>query len=125
MRVGRQHGALVGAAGDGGGRREQPDPAGSAARDRELGGRSDDADHVERAAASLHVLLERPERSRAGGVARDDQQLRAGSEEMLGDLDREATQLLERPIAVGKARRVAEIDVVLGRAARRAARAER
>ena len=125
MRVGGAHGALIGAAGDRRRGRQQPDPARAAAGHGELGGGRDDADHVDIRASGGDVLLERLERRRAGGVARDHQQLRAGFQQMVGDLDRELLELLLRPGAVREPCGIAEVQVVLGRAVTPATRGGR
>ena len=93
----------------------RPEAPGVAAGHRELGRRRDHADHVDVAPRVPEVFLERPERRRAGRVARDHEQLRALLEQLVGDLDRERAQLLGCAPAVGKPRRVAEVEVVLGR----------
>ncbi len=61
------------------------------------------------------MALERSERRRTRRVARDDDQLGALPEEVIGDLDREPLELLLRALAVREASRIAEVEVILGR----------
>ncbi len=61
--------------------------------------------------------LQAGQRSRGGGVARDDQQLRPPAQQLLGDLRGEALDLLGRALAVGEPRGVPEIQEVLARQA--------
>ena len=60
------------------------------------------------------MLLDGVERRRARRVARDHEQLRAGGEQVLGDLDRERLELRLGAVAVRKPGGVAEVQVVLG-----------
>ena len=101
-------------AGNCGRRGEQPDPPRVTGDDRDLRGRPQHADHVDVATARPHVPLDGIERGRARRVARDHQQLGAGGEQMLGDLDRERLELGLGTVAVREPRRVAEVQVVLG-----------
>ena len=55
------------------------------------------------------------QRRRRRRVAGDDEQLRVAREQRLGDLEREALELLGRAVAVREARRVAEVEEVLVR----------
>ncbi len=89
VRIRAVHRALVGLAGHGGRRGHQPDPAAVAAGHGQLGGRADHADHVDLAPGAPDRRLDRAERRGAGRVAGDDQQLGAGGEQVVGDLDRE------------------------------------
>ena len=115
VRVGAVDRTLIGAAGHRGRSRHQPDPAAVAARHRQLRGRPDNADDVDLTAVASQQGLDRGQRGRAGGVAGDHQQLGAGGQEVLGDLEREGLELALRALPVGEARRVAEVQVVLRR----------
>ena len=77
--------------------------------------RRHDPDQVNLARAELEVALERVERRRADRVARGHEQLRAGCEQVVGDLDRERLELLGGPLAVREPGGVAQVHVVLGR----------
>src|SRR5438105_2093097 len=68
-------------------------------------------DHADDRHAEL--LLELRERGRGGGVAGDENELHALGLEEAADLEREATDLRERPRPVGQPRVVAEVDEVL------------
>ena len=63
----------------------------------------------------LERLLQRGQRGRRGGVARDHDQLHALRLEVAGDLEREAPDLGERPRPVRQPRVVAEVEEVLVR----------
>ena len=76
-RVGGEHGALVGAAGDGRGRRQHADAPVVRARDGEVGLRADDADHVDAMAARGDMQRQVVDRARRRRVARDDDELDA------------------------------------------------
>ena len=75
-----------------------------------MGLRREDADHRHR-----QLFLQPRQRSRGGGVARDEDELHVLLLEIGADLAREAPDLLERTRAVRQARVVAEVDEVLVR----------
>ena len=64
---------------------------------------------------TVERLLQRGQRGRGRGVARDHDQLHALRLEVAGDLEREAPDLGERPRPVRQPRVVAEVDEVLVR----------
>src|SRR5439155_24914073 len=81
-----------------------PDPAGL-----------DDAEHVDAERRLHHPALDSGQGRRGRAVARHDEQLHAPLDELLGDLEAEALELLRVAPAVREARRVAEVDEVLVR----------
>ena len=60
-----------------------------------------------------HPGLEGGDRRRGRGVAGHDQELRAPAQEVLGDLEREAPELVAIAVAVGEARGIPEVEEVL------------
>ena len=113
VRIGGAHGPLVSAARHGRGRREQANAPGPASGHGQLRRRRHHADHVDRPLALGHIPLQCIQRGRARRVTRHHQQLGPGLEEVVGDLDRERSELLLAARTVGKARRVPEVEVVL------------
>ncbi len=107
--------AVVGAARDRRGRREQADPPVGAARRGDPRLRLDHADHIDAERRREHPLAQRRQRGRAERVAGDDQQLCATREQVLGDLERESLQIGGAVLAVGETRGVPEIEEVLMR----------
>ncbi len=107
--IGGGHGSLVRARGDGAGRGDHADAAGSRGRDER-----------ERTPGSItryrhsYCALQVVERGGRGVVARDHDQLRVVLvEQVLGDLVSEAAHLVERPGSVRIAAGVADVDHVL------------
>ncbi len=109
------HGLLVGAARDRGRRRQQPDASGARQRDgaQRLG--AHDAEDVDAERRLHHAPLQGRQRGGGRRVARDDQQLHAPPQELLGDLGREAHELVLGALAVGEAGGVPQIQEVLAR----------
>ena len=113
VRIDRAHRFFVGAAGDRGGRGEQPDAAAARGGHRSQSPGADDAEHVDSERRLHHPPLQVGQRGSGGRVARDHEQLGAPPHELVGDLRREARELARRALSVGEAPRVTQIQEVL------------